>query len=665
MFGTNNRNKRRLIFLFVLICLGCVALTFRVGWISIVDNERYSRIATQQQTTDTPVPAQRGAIYDRNMKELAISALTNTIWARPSDFKAGKTKAEQKESLAYTADTLSEILGSDRRVILKSLSSDKTLVKVAKYVDDNKAKKIRAAHLTGISIAQDVKRYYPLGKSAAYVLGSTTDDNVGLAGIELQYNKYLAGRPGRWIKNTDVSGDSLSYGVEKYFQAEDGEGVVLTIDAVIQHFVEDELVAVQKKTSAKRVMCLMMNPKTGDVLAMAMTPDFNPNDPRTPTDPKEAKALESMSDSQKMTYWNNMWRNPMISDTYEPGSTFKLLTTAIALEEGKTNPNEIFTCTGSINVFGTILHCWRTGRPHGRETLTQAVQNSCNPVFVQLGLRIGLDKYYEYVDKFGLTEKTGIDYPGEGGNILQNKKTAGPVGMATMSYGQGIAVTPISLLTAICALGNDGMLMQPRMVKELVDKNGKTVKTFEPQEVRQVISKETADQMRQIMESVVSIGGGENAKVPGYRVGGKTGTAYKVVNGAYTDDTYSSFAGMVPMNDPKIALLLIVDSPQGEKHGSLTAAPGAKVIIEETLRYMNVLPQYTTEEAAAKKSAMVTVPALTGKTYAKSVRELAGLGLVSSVSPAREKNEDFKVVDQYPKAGEKIAKGSTVYLYWK
>lgn len=665
MSATNNRNKRRLIFLFVLICLVCVILTFRVGWISIVDNERYTRIATEQQTTDTPIPAQRGSIYDRNKKELAVSALTNTIWARPADFKAGKTKAEQKESLANAADTLSEILGTDRGDILKALTSEKTLVKVAKYVDDKKAKKIREAKLIGISIAQDVKRYYPYGKSAAYVLGSTTDDNVGLAGIELQYNKYLAGRPGRWIKNTDVSGDSLSYGVEKYFQPKDGEGVVLTIDAVIQHFVESEIVEVQKKTSAKRVMCLMMNPQTGDVLAMAMTPDFNPNDPRTPIDPQIAKTVNSMSDAQKMTFWNDMWRNPMISDTYEPGSTFKLLTTAIALEEGKTNPNEVFTCTGSIDVYGTILHCWRRGNPHGRETLTQAVQNSCNPVFVQLGLRIGIDKYYKYIDKFGLNERTGIDYPGEGGNLLQDKKTAGPVGMATMSYGQGIAVTPISLLTAICSIGNDGMLMQPRLVKELVDKNGKTVQTFEPQKVRQVMSKETADQMCQIMESVVSDGGGENAKIPGYKVGGKTGTAYKVVNGAYTNDTYSSFAGMVPMDDPKLAILLIVDSPVGVKYGSATAAPGAKVIIEETLRYMNILPQYSAEEKAEKSSGMVTVPFVTGKTYKESVGALSGLGLVSSVSPAREKNDDFKVVDQYPKAGAKVKKGSTVYLYWK
>ena len=659
------KNRRRLIILFLCVCLACVALVFRVGWISVVRGDYYTKIATEQQTTDTPIPAKRGGIYDRNKKELAVSALTNTIWARPGDIRGTGTPEEQAKNLSYTADMLSSILGKDRAAVLKTLETEKTLIRVAKYVDKKSAEKIREAKLTGISIAEDVKRYYPLGSFASHVLGSTTDDNVGLSGIELKYDKYLAGTPGRWIKNTDVSGDSLSYGIEKYFQAEDGLSVMLTIDAVIQHYVEKEIEAVQERTSAKRVMCLMMDPKTGDILAMAMTPDFDPNDPRTPTVPEKKIQMEALPDDAKMAFWNEMWRNPMVSDTYEPGSTFKLITTAIALEERATNPNESFVCTGEIDVYGTTLHCWRRGNPHGKESLVEAVQNSCNPVFVQLGLRIGLDKYYQYIDKFGLTEKTGIDFPGEGGNILQDKDTAGPVGMATMSYGHGIAVTPISLITVLSAIGNDGMLMQPRLVKGLLDQDGNLIESFEPQEVRQVISKETADEMSIIMESVVSDGGGENASVPGYRIGGKTGSAYKVLNGAYVEDTYSSFFGMVPMDDPKIAMLLIVDSPQGVKYGSMTAAPGAKVILEETLRYLNVLPEYTDEEKAEKEQQMVTVPALTGKKYSESVTALTGLGLVPSISPAQDKEEDFVIVDQYPKAGEKLAKGQTVYLYWK
>jgi stage V sporulation protein D (sporulation-specific penicillin-binding protein) len=360
-----------------------------------------------------------------------------------------------------------------------------------------------------------------------------------------------------------------------------------------------------------------------------------------------------------------MWRNPMISDTYEPGSTFKLITTSIALEEGVTNPNEKFVCTGSTVVAGTKLSCWRSYKPHGEQTLTKAVQNSCNPVFVQLSQRLGLTTYYKYLEKFGLMEKTGIDYPGEGGNILQNKDTAGPVGLATMSYGQGIAVTPISLLTAVSALGNDGMLMQPRLVKALLDDDGNIIERFEPQESRQVVSKQTADEMCLIMESVVSEGGGGTAKVAGYRIGGKTGTANKVVNGVYVNDTYSSFIGMVPMDEPQLAILLVVDSPQGVKFGSQTAAPGVKAILEETLRYLNIQTSYSEEEKAQMESAMVSVPAVTGENFSEAIGILGGAELTYIVSPTVEGDHDFTIVDQYPKAGEKVKKGTNVYLYWK
>lgn len=355
----------------------------------------------------------------------------------------------------------------------------------------------------------------------------------------------------------------------------------------------------------------------------------------------------------------------MISDTYEPGSTFKLISTSIALEERVTNLGEMFTCTGSTMVAGIKLSCWRSYNPHGTQTLTEAVQNSCNPVFVQLSQRLGLAKYYEYLDKFGLTEKTGVDFPGEGGNILQNIDTAGPVGLATMSYGQGIAVTPISLLTAVCSLGNDGMLMEPRLVKELLDSKGMVIESFEPQQVRQVVSKQTAEEMCLIMESVVAEGGGGTAKIEGYRIGGKTGTANKVVNGAYVDDTYSSFIGMVPMDDPQLAILLVVDSPKGVKFGSQTAAPGVKAILEETLRYLNMEVSYSDEEIAKIKSNMIAVPNVTGESFSEAIGILGGAGLVYQVSPANPEGEDFTVIDQYPKPGETVKKETNIYLYWK
>lgn len=665
MSPTTNKNKRRLVFVFLLCCLMCTVLAFRVGWIQVIASERYAKMAVEQQTRDVPIPAKRGIIYDRNGKELAISAVTSSIWARPGVIKDARDKEKTEENLEKTSSKLAEILGMDKTEVLRIISQDRSLVKIAKYVDKEKSDQIRDAGLKGIEIAEDVKRYYPMGSFLAHVLGSVTDDNRGLSGIELKYDKYLSGIPGRWIKNTDRDGDSLSYGVEKYYQAENGMNLVLTIDEVIQHYVEKALDTVQANTQADRVLCICMDPKTGDVLAMGVTPDFDPNNPRVPTTSEGAAYLNSLSDQDKIAFWNKMWRNPLVSDDYEPGSTFKLLTTSMALEEGVTSLDDKFVCTGSIVVAGQTLHCWRRGNPHGAETLVQAVGNSCNPVFVQLAQRVGYDKYFEYLELYGLRDKTGIDYPGEGYAILQDKKTAGPVGLATMAYGQGIAVTPIQLITTVSALGNEGKLMQPRLVKELKDDNGTVVKKFDTKVVRQVVSKKTAEEMCLIMEAVVGEGGGATAKVPGYRIGGKTGTANKAVAGGYSNDTDSSFIGMAPMDDPKIAILMIVDNPKGVKFGGQTAAPGVKMVLEETLRYMNIQPSYSDEEKLQMQSDYIDVPNVSNMPYLEAVDILGKAGLAFSVSPAGDlgANDNFTVVDQYPKPGGKLQKGGKVCLY--
>ncbi|HYE67751.1 MAG TPA: penicillin-binding transpeptidase domain-containing protein [Anaerovoracaceae bacterium] len=663
MSPSTNKNKRRLVFVFIFSCILCTGLAFRVGWIQVVASERYAKLAVEQQTRDVPIPAKRGVIYDRNGKELAISAVTNSIWARPGVVKDASTAEEAQVNLEKTASILAEILVMDKNEILETISQERSLVKIAKYIDKEKADQIRAKGLKGIEIAEDVKRYYPMGAFAAHLLGSTTDDNRGLAGIELKYDKYLSGIPGRWIKNTDRDGDSLSYGVEKYFQAENGLNLVLTIDEVIQHYVEKALDTVQVNTQADRVMAIVMDPKTGDILAMGVTPDYDPNNSRVPLTSGGAAYVDGLSDKDKLDFWNKMWRNPLVSDTYEPGSTFKLLTTSIALEEGVTSLDDKFVCTGSIQVAGEKLKCWRSYNPHGQQNLVEAVGNSCNPVFVQLAQRVGYEKYFDYLQLFGLRDKTGIDYPGEGYAILQNEESAGPVGLATMSYGQGIAVTPIQLITAVSALGNDGKLMQPRIVKELSDSDGNVIQKFDTKVVRQVVSQETAEEMSLIMEAVVGEGGGGTAKIPGYRIGGKTGTANKAAGGGYSEETFSSFIGMAPMDDPQIAILMIVDNPKGVKFGSQTAAPGVKLVLEETLRYLNLQPSYSEEEKLAMESSYTTVPDVTNQNLSDAIGILGGVFLNYTVSPASEGGEDFTIVDQYPKPGEKMQKGGTVCLY--
>lgn len=675
---STNKNKKRLIFFFVIVCILSVLLAVRVGWVQIVRGEEYSSMAVEQQTSDVPITAKRGVIYDRNNKELAVSAVTNTIWVRPASVVDSTLTAEENESrINRTVKNLAEILQMDETEVRESVTQKRLLVRVAKYVDKEQADQIREGmnadvkktpekKIYGVEIAEDTRRYYPLGAFASHLLGSTTDDNQGLSGIELKYNKYLSGIPGRWIKSKDIGGNKLNYGVEKYYQAEDGLNLVLTIDEVIQHYVEKAMDQVQANTKAKRVMCIAMQPKTGEILAMGVTPDFDPNDPRTPTDPAEAEKVENMDNEQKQEYWNAMWRNPLISDTYEPGSTFKLLTTTIALESGVTYPNDHFVCNGYYMVAGTRIRCSKFPANHGAETLTEGVQNSCNPVFIQLAQRMGWDTYYNGLMKFGLGEKTGVDYPGEGENILQKKETAGPVGLATMSFGQGIAVTPVNLLTAICAIGNGGNLMEPHLVKAMTDSDGNVVQEIEPKIVRQAVSKQTSDEVKLMMESVVSKGGGGTAKIMGYRIGGKTATAQKPENGRYAEGKYySSFLGMAPMDDPQIAVLLIVDEPQGMHYGSQTAGPGVKMILEDVLRYLNIAPQYTAEEQEIINSQMTQVPSVVGQSMEEAIGMLGGQSLQYAISPKTGIKGDVTVVDQYPKAGSSVAVGSTVTLYYK
>lgn len=658
-----NKTKKRILILVCVLFGLCLLLSFRTGWIQIVKGEEYSKKAVQQQKRDTPVEAKRGIIYDRNRKELAASVTCYSVWARPANVRSGKNTKEKEQTLNETTATLSKILGKKKEDVRSILESDKVLIRVEKQLDGDVANKIREADLPGIEIAQDVKRDYPLGAFLAHTLGSVTDDNTGLSGLELQYNQELSGVSGRWIKNTDVAGNSLVNGDESYYAAEDGQGLVLTIDETIQHYVEKSIKKVQKDTSSDRVMCILMDPETGDVLALAQTPEFDPNDAKTPPNESDRKALEKMSNSEKVAYWNNMWRNSLICDVYEPGSTFKLLTTAMALEEGKTNMGEWFHCSGSITVAGQSLRCWRFDNPHGDQTLKQAVGNSCNPVFVKLARRIGAEKFYNYLDTFGISEKTNIDFPGEANSILQ--KNPGPVGLSTMGYGQGVAVTPIQLITAISSFGNDGRMMQPRLVKAMVDEDGNLVREFDSKVIRQTVSQKTAQEICSIMEFVVESGGGGTAKIPGYKVGGKTGTAQKPRTDGkpgYTDATYSSFIGMAPMDDPKVAILVIADNPKGVKYGSQTAAPGAKWILEDTLRYMELQPKMTKEETEAANADMVTVPDLVGEGLEEAIGILGGQSLEYEALGA-DLDREFIIQDQYPKPGKKIEKGGTVRLY--
>jgi stage V sporulation protein D (sporulation-specific penicillin-binding protein) len=649
-------SKKRLVIVLTLACAVFFMLIFRTGYLQIIKGDWLTEKALDQQTRDIPIEPKRGTIYDRNMKELAVSVTKYTVWAKPVEVK-------EKEK---SAKVISKLIGQEYEETLKLLKrKDMALVKVKRWVDDEVAEQIRDAKLPGIWVAEDNQRYYPYGNFAPYVIGHTSDDATGIAGIEMEYDKHLKGQPGRLIVSTDASGREIPHGMEKYYEPVQGNGLVLTIDEIIQHYTEKAVQKAYELNNAKRVTAIAIDPKTGDVLSMASKPDYDPNQSRTPIYPYYEEELEKYKDKDKVKGYFSMWRNPAVSDTYEPGSTFKLITSAASLEEGVIKEGEKFVCKGSVMVGGRKIKCWRHYRPHGEQEFKQGVQNSCNPVFVELGQRLGVSKLYDYIEGFGFMDTTKLDLPGEAKGILYNEKNVGPVELATISFGQSISVTPMQLITAIGAIANDGKLMEPRVVKELVDNQGNVTETIKPKVVRQVISEDTSKKMMEISESVVSEGSGNKAYIPGYRIGGKTGTAQKVIDGKYAQGKYiCSFVGIAPTDDPQIVVLAIVDEPTGvQAFGSSTAGPIVKEIMNDSLKYLGVEPKYTEEEKKEFEKEKVKVPNIIDLNIDDALKVLEE----NKLKPIQDVDSDIKgnskVIDIFPKPGAEVPIDSGIEIY--
>ena len=467
---------------------------------------------------------------------------------------------------------LSEILELDYEKVYKKVTANTAYEEIMKRISSKQAEKIKALKagdepkLKGVYLSEDSKRYYPYNNFASHVIGFTGSDNQGLSGIELQYDKYLKGVAGRVVSAKNAAGNDMPYKYEKYYSSQDGLNVVLTIDEVIQHYVEQELEdAVIENDARNGAAAIVMDIKTGEILAMATKPDFNLNDPFTVTDERDLESLEPYEEGSKdynitlMNLRNKMWRNMAVVDSYEPGSTFKIFTSAIAMEENLVSPNDSFTCVGVKHVGDRDISC-SNHSGHGVQTFSQALQNSCNPAFMEIGARIITDVYFNYVKGFGFRDLTGIDLPGEAEGIFFNKDNFGIVENATASFGQGFQVTPIQLISAVSAIANGGKYMKPHLVKELTDSTGSVVKKFEGEYVRQIVSEETSKTLCSYLEQVVSIGGGKNAYVQGYRVAGKTGTSEKQPRSA--GKKIASMVGFAPADDPKVAVLVMIDEPE-------------------------------------------------------------------------------------------------------
>lgn len=651
-------SRKRLVIVMVLACSLFLGLIFRIGYLQLVKGEWLSTKASEQQTREIPIEAKRGTVYDTNMKELAVSVTKYTVWCKPVEVKDAKK----------TSEDLAKILDEKYDDIYKKVNKkNMALVKVKRWIDDDTADKITKARLSGIWVAEDNQRYYPYGNFASYVLGHTSADSTGVAGIELKYDSVLKGTSGKLIVSTDASGKEIPQGSEQYYEPTTGNGLVLTVDEVIQHYCEKAAQKAYEENNASKVTIIAMDPKTGDIKAMVKKPDYDPNTPTKAIYPAYEEMLEECkSDNEKIKAYSTMWRNTAVSDTYEPGSTFKLITSAAGLEEGVVKQDDKFTCCGSVMVEGQKIKCWRSYRPHGLETFKQGVQNSCNPVFVEVGRRLGVSKMYDYIEAFGLNKKTGIDLPGEAGSIMYKEKDVGPVELATISFGQSISVTPTQLITAVCSIVNDGKRMEPRLVKAYTDNKGNITKEVDPVQVKQVISKETSAQMREIMESVVTEGGGKIAYLPGYRLGGKTGTAQKVINGSYAQGHYvCSFIGMAPADDPQIVVLAIVDEPTGVmQFGSTTAGPIIKDVMSNTLKYLGVEPEYTEEEKSENVKNKVNVPDVRGLTIEDATKVLEDAKLEANIDNDVDIKEGTIIKDMFPKPGVSVNEGSLISIYF-
>lgn len=630
--------RRRLAVCMAVFFLLFTALSSRLFYLQILCGESLQRRAQAQWTSESTIRPTRGRLLDRNGKVLAQSATAYTVCASPRQVSDG----------AAFARILAPILDMDAEKIARKVAdTTKGGVTIKRQISRTTAQQIKhmmamdqqtgAKVLNGLYLEQESKRYYPMGAFASQLLGLTTIDGVGQAGLEQALDSFLSGKSGRILEEIDGKGRVLDYSNRVYIPAVDGADVTLTLDASLQSFAEQAAREAMNVNNAKSVRILAMDPETGEILAMVNQPDYDLNDP--PRDDVDALTV--------------LMRNRVIADAYEPGSTFKILTAAAALDVGLVTPEEGFYCSGSVYVEGGRIKCW--GNPHKAETFAQALQNSCNPVFVEMGLRLGVDTFYDYLSAFGIGEKTGVDIPGESSGIVIGRNTVKRVDIARIGFGQSVAVTPLQLLTAVCSVVNGGNLLRPFIVQSIVDESGTVLQKGQTTVVGHPISENTSKTMRTLLEKVVSDGGGKNARISGYRIGGKTGTAQVYVDGKVSSDTHiGSFVGFAPADDPKIAVLVIVDEADvAVDFGSVTAAPYARDFLEKALVYMGIAP-----EDHEVPMGEIPVPNVTDMDVAQARQTLKDVGLDSVLD-----GEGQYVVDQLPKAGAALNPGALVMLY--
>lgn len=631
MFFKDIHIRIRLFFVIVVILF--LTIIGKVIYIQVFEYDKLSKLSNELWSRELPIEGNRGIIYDRNYTVLADNITTTSLVLIPNQIKE-KDRAIKE---------LSKILGVTEKEMSKHVNKKTSIERVhpeGRRLSFDVADKIAALNLEGVYLVKESKRNYPYDKSLSHVLGYVGIDNQGLSGLELQYNDYLTGEYGSIKYFSDAKGNKLSLN-EIYEEPQDGVNILLTINNEIQMSVERELDNAVSKYNPEHALAIVMDPNSGEILAMSSRPNFSPSNYKQYT-------LEEIN--RNLPIWMN----------YEPGSTFKIITLATALNENLVDlENEHFYDGGSVRVANAKIKCWKTGG-HGDQTFLQVVENSCNPGFVALGRRIGKETLFSYIDKFGFGEKTGIDLNGEATGIIFNLDKVGEVELATTAFGQGVSVTPIQQITAVSAAINGGKLYKPYIVKSLLEPETNTpIKTNEKVLVRDVITSETSKKVALALESVVTNGSGRNAYIEGYRVGGKTGTAQKVKDGSYMHGNYIlSFIGFMPADDPKVVVYVAIDNPKGVvQYGGTVAAPIAKAILEDCASALNIKKRTTTTEKKYQfwEKKYVTVPDVTNKKLSDVKGSLYGYDVNYTGSG------DY-IIFQSPKAGERVLEGSKIRI---
>ena len=656
---TSVTNKMKLRAIFLCFCVAVCFFIVRANMfrIQILNYEENKAEATAIQLREMELSPNRGTIYDANGKILAQSATVWTISVSPKE-----SKEEQHQLIA---SGLSEILEVDYSSIIEKLGKNNYYQLIKQKVDKPVADKVQQFcsenNISGVNIAADYKRYYPYGEFASTILGFCGSDNQGLAGLESYYNEELTGEKGRIIAAKNGWGLDMGTDYEIMNEAHDGYSLKLTIDETIQHYLEKHLALnAEKHQATEGAAGIIMNVKTGAILAMANYPAYNPNDPYALTNESLAAQIAAMADEEQRVQAmsearQKQWRNKAVNDLYEPGSVFKIITAASALDSGKASLASGYYCRGFKEVEERIMKCSQTGG-HGAESFSQALINSCNPAFIEIGAAMGKDLFYDYFYSFGLAEKTGIDLPGEQKSIYYTDETHTNVTLASCSFGQSNKLTPIQMITAVATAVNGGNLVTPHLVSQMLDSDGNVVEDMTPEIRRQVISEDTSRAIRRILQENVTSGNGGHAYIAGYRVGGKSGTSQKL-DTPQDNDYIASFVGVAPCDDPEIAILILFDNPTGPDgyYGGPLAGPVVGSLMGEVLPYLGVEPVYSGSEQSKKN---VTVSSITGYDITEAAVKLQRAGLkIKTVGTGK------KVVSQFPAYGQKVTVGSIVVVY--